>query len=571
MLNKIYPDGTSEFFIYDAKGNILTASNQHIAYAFSYDINSRVTAVTDSNDRAVSYQYDALGNRTRVTYLDGSVVSYGYDKASRLISLTHAGRTFAYSYDSLGRRIKMTLPNGTSAAYQYDNNGRLTSLTHRTSTGSIIESFAYTHDNVGNRLSKTEVDTKHTYSYDKIYRLLESLPTKLKGKDKEQEHRAEAFSYDPVGNRLTGRRTKDLYSYNPGNQLTSNGKHQYQYDRNGNLIQKIKIDDDGKTEKTTLYAYDFENRLIRVEIQKGDKRKIVSFTYDPFGRRLSKTVHREEIEDDDDEDEGDERDEDEREVPRTTTYFYDNEDIILEYNHKRRIKARYTHGPGIDEPLAVEKKRETFYYHADGLGSITALTDRRQRVVERYDYDSFGNLKRHGHKVKQPYTFTGREWDKEIELYYYRARYYDAQAGRFTAFDPILRGINHAESNSCSQSVNTLPLQSPQELNPYVYVGNNPINLTDPSGKAPWYGNYCGPGNNPGAPIDELDRACKAHDDCYGAAGLAARDVIITPPDPGRCQQAVCDEALCAAARNFVPITAKQRVARRSVIALFCP
>ena len=106
-------------------------------------------------------------------------------------------------------------------------------------------------------------------------------------------------------------------------------------------------------------------------------------------------------------------------------------------------------------------------------------------MVVSYDYDSFGNLKRHGHKVKQPYTFTGREWDREIGLYYYRARYYDANTGRFTTFDPILRGVQHTESNSCSPAVDALPLQSPQELNPYAYVRNNPLTFVDPTGLIP--------------------------------------------------------------------------------------
>ena len=70
-----------------------------------------------------------------------------------------------------------------------------------------------------------------------------------------------------------------------------------------------------------------------------------------------------------------------------------------------------------------------YYYHADGLGSIVALTDDKGRVVQTYEYDSFGNMKQHGHKVKQPYTFTGREYDSETGLYYYRARYYDQKLG----------------------------------------------------------------------------------------------------------------------------------------------
>lgn len=77
-------------------------------------------------------------------------------------------------------------------------------------------------------------------------------------------------------------------------------------------------------------------------------------------------------------------------------------------------------------------------------------------------YDSFGNMKQHGNKVKQPYTYTGREWDRETGLYYYNARYYDPEMGRFISEDPI--GFNGGD------------------VNLYAYVGNNPVNFVDPWG-----------------------------------------------------------------------------------------
>ncbi len=183
---------------------------------------------------------------------------------------------------------------------------------------------------------------------------------------------------------------------------------------------------------------------------------MVGFKYDPFGRRI------EEIEDG------------ESEV-KLYRYVYDHEDIILEYMTKRedgkerREVTRYLHGPGIDEPLAVEQKGRVYYYHADGLGSITALTDKKGRVVQRHEYDSFGNLKHHGNRIKQSYTFTGREWDKEIGLYYYRARYYDPEVGRFVTPDPslVISGSLNIPFLLYKQ------LENPQELNLFVYVGIN--------------------------------------------------------------------------------------------------
>ena len=150
--------------------------------------------------------------------------------------------------------------------------------------------------------------------------------------------------------------------------------------------------------------------------------------------------------------------------------------------------TKYIHGLGIDEPLAVEQKGNAYYYHADGLGSIIALTDARQKVVQTYTYDSFGNMKQLGDKVKQPYTYTAREWDGEIKLYYNRARYRDPYTGIFTTKDPILHPANglFAKRKSCGTSSFDATFGSyllePIKLNPYVYADGNPINKTDPMG-----------------------------------------------------------------------------------------
>jgi len=424
----------------------------------------------------VKSEYDPAGNRTRLIYPDGKSVIYRYDDANRLSALTDgSNRSAAFSYDLLGRRAALASSNGVTTTYTYDPAGRLIDLAHRTSSGRTLDRFEYRYNAVGNRLSVTRPEEALSYTYDLLDRLLEVTPTKRSGKDKEQEHKAETFTYDPVGNRLSGPEGKDSYFYNPANQLTNDRKHQYRYDRNGNLIQKIEIDDD-REEKHWTYSYDAQNRLIKVIKQEEDEILTVTFKYDPFGKRIEKRIEEQE----------------EEIESKTYTYVYDNEDIIVEYltqteegKSKTEI-TRYLHGPGIDEPLAVEQKGETYFYHADALGSITALTDGRQKVLQNYEYSSFGELKRRGNSVKQPYTYSGREWDKEIGLYFYRARYYDPQTGRFISYDPILNGINHIEATSCSKPTTTLPLHQPKRLHPFTYVGNNPTNSIDPSGLA-WY------------------------------------------------------------------------------------
>jgi RHS repeat-associated protein len=475
LIQKTYPDGTSENYTFDSKGNILTATNKKISYMFTYDGNGKMIKVTDSNGKVIQYDYDLTGNKTQLIYPDGSIVNYTYDNANRLSAIINGGgRTTTYSYDSAGRKVRVALPNGTYTTYTYDSSGRLINLTHKTSINSVINSFNYTHDNVGNRLTKTEIDTRYAYGYDKINRLLQSIPAKLSGYDREQENKAEIFSYDPVGNRLNGPEAIDYYEYNNGNQLTDDKKHQYEYDHNGNLISKTETGDEA-TEKIWAYQYDYENRLVKVVKQETSETKTITFKYDPFGRRIEKKA------------EG-------NDGAKIYTYVYDNEDIILEYLTKPDGNVeltKYVHGPGIDEPLAIEIGKEIYYYHADGLGSVAALTDSKQKIVESYTYSSFGELKKsQGDRVKNTFTFTGREWDEEIGLYYYRARYYDAKVGRFVSEDPIrLRG---------------------GDINFYVYVKNNPVIFTDPLGLK-----GCGPFGMHYPDEWWLQKCCDRHDDCY--------------------------------------------------------
>ncbi len=144
-----------------------------------------------------------------------------------------------------------------------------------------------------------------------------------------------------------------------------------------------------------------------------------------------------------------------------TWYVYDGNAILAAYDLSGTVTARYAHGLNIDEPLAVQQGSITSFYHADGLGSIVALTNAAGSVVQTYSYDSFGNVTLSG-GITQPYTYTAREYDYETGLYFYRARYYDPKAGRFITKDPISFAGG--------------------DVNLYGYVENNPVNWIDPFG-----------------------------------------------------------------------------------------
>ena len=232
-----------------------------------------------------------------------------------------------------------------------------------------------------------------------------------------------------------------LSSLDAANRLLEDSNFIYTYDANGNLTAKTTK----ATGDQTVYTYDPENQLIRVErftLAGGATPVLVAeYRYDPLGRRIEKDVN-----------------------GVITRFVYDNEDIILEVDGTGRSQAITLHGPGIDEPLAVSRRTEagfgTFIYHADGLGSITTLTDPSGTPVRSYTYDSFGRIVDETGTVIDPYTYTGQEFDPETGLFYYRARYYNPQTGRFLQEDAFPRfGVSS-----------------------YPYSRNNPIRFIDPSG-----------------------------------------------------------------------------------------
>nr|WP_241681876.1 RHS repeat-associated core domain-containing protein [Cyanobacterium aponinum] len=125
---------------------------------------------------------------------------------------------------------------------------------------------------------------------------------------------------------------------------------------------------------------------------------------------------------------------------------------------------RYLHGNQVDEVLAQEDGNgDVVWLLRDYLGTIRDLLDNTGDVVNHLTYDSYGNVVSETNStVDSRYSFTGREWDEEIELYYYRARYYSGETGRFISVDPI-----SFDSDT---------------YNLYGYVDNNPVSNVDPSG-----------------------------------------------------------------------------------------
>ena len=99
------------------------------------------------------------------------------------------------------------------------------------------------------------------------------------------------------------------------------------------------------------------------------------------------------------------------------TFPYDGLDVVAEYGGASALLATYIFGPGIDEPLKVERGPTVAAYHTDGLGSVVALSDAEAPAggdLATYEYDAFGNLESTGGPLADDnaYTYTGRELDE---------------------------------------------------------------------------------------------------------------------------------------------------------------
>jgi RHS repeat-associated protein len=440
-LNHIgYPDSTGVDYVYDLVGKIQHVNDPSGSYGFAYDNQGRLIGATTQyaflpgRTFAVNYTYDAASHRKTMRDGENGLTTYSYDTLNRLKNIVDFNNDiFGYSYDQLSRRISLTRANGVNTSYTYDNLSRLLSVLHQAG-GVTIDGSSYGLDAVGNRTSKTDqrVNVTTDYSYDKVYQLTEAL--KLGGANCLPSGCAnlitEQYSYDAVGNRLSSLAMS--YSYNPSNELISSPSGSYTYDANGSML----ADPSGRS-----YAWDFTNRLTQVTLVTGGT---VSFKYDPFGRRIQKSLVQ-------------------GGTTRVTNYLYDGANIIEELDASGNTIAKYSQSLNMDQPLAMTRQGITSFYQQDAIGATTSLVDPSGTTTDTYTYDSFGNITASSGSTVNPFRYTGRELDAETGIYYYRARYYDPSIGRFLGEDPVrLRG----------------------GINFYTYVRNNPLKYADPRGLA---------------------------------------------------------------------------------------
>ena len=357
LVTKTYPDASQVQFTYTATGKRATAVDARGTTSYAYDIRDRLTRLTYPDGQTINYTYDATGNLLSISSLAGTI-TYIYDKG-RLQQVTDpAGRATAFTYDLAGNRIGLAYPNGTTTSYVYDLNDRLTELRHD-GPAALLADYVYTLGPTGNRtrIDESTGATKQ-YTYDALYRLIQEQVTDLVA----SPLWSNSFSYDAVGNRLAKTSTTGVnppvttnYTYNTADHLLTENGVAYAYDLNGSLTSK--------TDATgvTSYAYDFDNRLIRVTDPSANT---TLYFYDADGNRVEK-----------------------RDAAGTVRYLVDPNrelaQVLAEYSPAGLLIALYVYA---DDLISMTRGAQTAFYHFDGNGSTRFLTDLAGTVTDTYQY-----------------------------------------------------------------------------------------------------------------------------------------------------------------------------------------
>ena len=423
---------------------------------FTFDYASRVlTASKGRYGNIISFFYDEIGRReTETTTIPGSAgvspasftTTYGYDADSRLTDCEYpAGNNIAKDFternqlesinfnaadilesefDAGGREETRTFANGLVTTNTFNLDNTLDSKSVSGSSGILPElSFSYTYDANKNVESETAGGVLSNYSWNASFDDIDRVTSWSRTGAANTLPASQTWNLDKIGNWNSVITDGSLESrnHNDVHEMTSIGGKDIDYDVKGNLTSKPLT----SLVNATL-TWDIDNHLVTYN----DGTDTTSFEYDALGRRLIKSKGLD-----------------------STLFISSGNQVIEEYEYQTNqapaLARSYVYASYIDDVVAkVENNAGTpsiLYYHSDRQFNVRGLSDASGNVVELYAYSPYGKqivLDNSGTDIgssvqSNTYGYTGRRLDSETGLWYFRARYFDDELGRFISRDPL--------------------------------------------------------------------------------------------------------------------------------------
>ncbi|HKO52561.1 MAG TPA: RHS repeat-associated core domain-containing protein [Polyangiaceae bacterium] len=469
---RLLNDGNAQFAYYTSgsmKGRLSTAQTQTVSQSFTYDgplPKVETTAWLTSNSSAgitrvfnadLRLQSEAISVTPTTGSTTATTATYGYDVDGLLTCAvlsgskceTNLGNKLVLAYSATTGALTSTTFGATAAfavsdAYTPNAYGELASYSAKIGTSSPFFSLTYDNstgierDGFGRvkRVTDHVAGTVRDYSYDEQGRL-----AWVGNGSSALRH----YTYDSNGNRLSTSPTSTtaIATYDAQDRLTSYEGTAYKYWPNGELRSKTTADG-----AMTEYSYSPLGYLTGGTLPNGTT---FNFSYDGAGRRIQKVIG-----------------------SVTTRYIYrDGLRPVAVLDGNGSLISRFVYGSRKTVPdLMVLANGSTFRIISDQLGSprVIVSVGGPSVIVQRIDYDEFGNRSVPTDSgafaaVAQPFGFAGGLYDADTGLVHFGARDYDPVVGRWISKDPIL--FNGGQANL------------------YVYVNNDPVNASDPSGKGP--------------------------------------------------------------------------------------
>ncbi len=246
----------------------------------------------------------------------------------------------------------------------------------------MLSSFAYDHDDCGNRTELTEATGDvTTYAYDSLYEL--TGQTKRNSGDVVQY--SYSYTYDDIGNRLTltdQGSAVTTSTYNAGGQLigtdASGTLTTFTYDASGNLAAEV------TSAGTRSYTWDYDDRLTQLE---NPDSSTVAFAYNAAGRLSGRT---------------------ETSAEDSTTVegrLYDGDKLVITKDGDGNTQVRYTtQGPApYSDVISQRQNNQTYYYMLDGIHNVYQVVDSLLAIRNTYDYDWFRYMTQRNEEIRNDY------------------------------------------------------------------------------------------------------------------------------------------------------------------------